>query len=255
MNRKATLLLSAAGVALLASCASHYSLAGIERTRILVDSRYDSHPDEEASAFMAPYKRSVDSLMSPVAGHCAEYMASHRPESNLSNLFSDILVWGAAPFNEKPDFGVYNMGGIRAAFGKGAVTYGDILDAAPFENKICFLTLSGQKVKELFEQMAARGGEGVSHGVRLVITPQGKLLSASVGGKPVDPQRSYRIATLDYVAEGNDGMTAFKSKTHVVSPQGTDANIREFIIKYFRAQEAAGKPVDTKEEGRITIKP
>ena len=42
---------------------------------------------------------------------------------------------------------------------------GDVLDVAPFENKISFLTLSGDKVKELFEQMARRGGEGVSASV------------------------------------------------------------------------------------------
>ena len=240
---------------LLASCASHYRLTNVERTRVLIDSRYDNHPDTETAAFMHPYKQVVDSLMSPVAGHCAEYLSSHRPESKLSNLFADILIWGARELNEKPDFSVYNIGGIRAAFGQGAVTYGDILDAAPFENKICFLTLPGTQVTELFRQIAARGGEGLSHSVRLVVSPEGQLRTATVNGQPIDPAKAYRIATLDYVAEGNDGMTAFKHKTQVVSPQGTQANIREFIIKYFQAQEAAGKTVDARVEGRFTVQP
>ena len=42
--------------------------------------------------------------------------------------------------------GVYNMGGMRADLPKGDVTYGDVLNIAPFENKITFATLSGADV-------------------------------------------------------------------------------------------------------------
>ena len=155
---------------MITSCRSHYVMSGIERSRILVDSRYDALNDAQADAFMEPYKHVVDSMMSPVVGEVAKYMAAHRPESELSNLLADILMWAAERYDEKPVFGVYNMGGIRSGFAKGKVTYGDVLDVAPFENKIAFLTLSGEKVLELFRQMASSGGEAVSHGVQLVIT-------------------------------------------------------------------------------------
>ena len=135
---------------MITSCRSHYVMSGIERSRILVDSRYDALNDAQVDAFMAPYKHVVDSMMSPVVGEVARYMAAHRPESELSNLLADILMWAAERYNEKPVFGVYNMGGIRAGLAKGKVTYGDVLDVAPFENKIAFLTLSGEKVLELF---------------------------------------------------------------------------------------------------------
>ena len=107
-------------------CASMKSqkpkLANISGTRVLVDSRYDAQPDAEATAFLKPYSAKVDSLMSPVVGQTARYMASKRPESELSNLLPDILIWASKRFNEKPDFAVYNVGGIRAAFAKGNIT-------------------------------------------------------------------------------------------------------------------------------------
>jgi 2',3'-cyclic-nucleotide 2'-phosphodiesterase (5'-nucleotidase family) len=142
---------------------------------------------------------------------------------------------------------------MRAAFSKGPVTYGDVLDVAPFENKICFLTLKGDKVLELFREMASVGGEAVSHGVNLVITKDYKLKSASLNGKPIDPQADYRVATLDYLAQGNDKMVAFKAKTNVVSPQNTENNVRFLIINYFREQTAQGKVVDREVEGRIVV--
>ena len=239
-------------------CASMKSqkpkLANISGTRVLVDSRYDAQPDAEATAFLKPYSAKVDSLMSPVVGQTARYMASKRPESELSNLLPDILIWASKRFNEKPDFAVYNVGGIRAAFAKGNITVGDVLDVAPFENKICFLTLSGDKVRELFTQIAVRYGEGVSHAVKLEIGKDSTLVSATVNGEPIDVKKSYRIATLDYLAQGNDQMVAFKAKTNVVSPQNEENNVRFLIMDYFRAFAAKGQVVDSKVEGRIVVK-
>ncbi len=230
-------------------CRSHYEVSSITRTRILIDSKYDN-ADNQAQKFLEPYAHKVDSIMSPVVGQAARDMYSRRPESALSNLLSDILVWGSARFNEKPDFAVYNMGGIRAAIAKGNVTVGDIVDVAPFENKLCLLTLSGSKVTELFQQIASVGGEGVSHGVNLVISANHKLISATVNGKPIDPNASYRIATLDYLAQGNDKLEAFKNKTNTLSPQTENNNVRYIIMDYFRAKGT----VDATTEGRIVVK-
>ena len=251
----------AAVAAMCVACGTHNSqsasgawqLAGVERTRILVDSRYDAQPDAEAGAFIEPYKAKVNEQMSPVVGRTARFMASYRPESELSNLLTDILVWAGARFGEKPDFAVYNMGGIRAALPEGDVTVGDVLDTAPFENRIMFLTLTGAKVKELFAQIAARGGEGVSAGVKLRITRDGQLLGAEVGGRPVDDNATYRIATLDYLAQGNDGLVAFKSKTDCKSPDGAENTVRNIIMDYFREAAAKGQAVDSSKDGRITV--
>jgi 2',3'-cyclic-nucleotide 2'-phosphodiesterase (5'-nucleotidase family) len=166
---------------------------------------------------------------------------------------ADILIWGGKAYDEHPDLSVYNVGGIRAAFAKGKVTYGDVVEVAPFENKICFLTLTGEKLLELFQQIAKRGGEGVSHSVNLVITSDRKLKSALLNGKEINPQASYRIATLDYLAQGNDGLVAFKSSTDVKSPQTTENNVRFIIMDYFREQQKMGNIVDAHIEGRIVI--
>ena len=238
---------------LLLSCKSHYQVTGVDRTTVLVDSRYDVIPNAEAETFIAPFKHVVDSMMSPKVGRIARYMAAKKPESELSNLLADVLVWAGKMYNEQPVFGLYNMGGIRAALAEGDVTYGDVLDVAPFENKICFLTLTGEKTLELFQQIASTGGEAVSHAVKMVMTPDHQLKSVLLNGKPIDPKATYRLATIDYLAQGNDRMDAFKSKTDVNSPQEDSNNLRYIIMDYFREQDKLGKVVDAQIEGRITI--
>jgi len=235
------------------SCGSHYQMNNVERSRLLVDERYDIANDAEVEHFIAPYKQKVDSIMSPVVGKSACYLSSNRPESKLSNLLADILVWCAKDYDERPAFAVYNMGGIRAAFAEGDITVGDVLDVAPFENKICFVTLTGDKVMELFRQIASTGGEAVSEAVRLVITRDGRLLSAHLNGKEIDPENSYRIATLDYVAQGNDKMEAFKSSFDVNSPTSTENNVRFIIAKYLKEKMNQGIAVNPQIEGRIKI--
>lgn len=243
-----------ASALMLGSCGSHYQVSNVSRTRLLVDNRYEATPDARAASIVAPFKQVVDSAMSPVVGTTARYMAPDRPEDLLSNLLPDVLMWGAAKYNEHPDFAVYNIGGIRAAFAKGKVTYGDVIDVAPFENKICFLTLTGEKVLELFQQIALRGGEGLSHGVQLTITKDWKFVDVTLNGEPIDKTRNYRLATLDYLSQGNDGMGAFRSGTDLVSPQDENNNVRYIIMDYFRDKMSRGEEVDAQLEGRVVVR-
>lgn len=237
----------------LTACSTHYQVSSMERSRIVVDARYDARPDADAAAFLKPYKQAVDSVMGPVVGQSARYMTAQRPEGTLSNLLADILVWAADSYHEKPDFGVYNMGGVRADLPKGTITYGDVLDIAPFENKIAFTTLKGSDVLSLFTEMASSGGEGVSHAVRMVITRDGQLVSATINGKPVDTDREYRITTIDYLLGGTDKMSSFKKGYNINSPQDASNNSRYVIINYFREKARQGEAVDAQIEGRVTI--
>ena len=240
-------------LAMTACAPKHYQLTGVERTRIVVDNRYDQNPDEAAAKYIEPFKRVNDSIMGPVMGRVAHNMHVERPESDLSNLLADILIWAAKDYGEQPVFAVYNIGGIRADLTKGNVTYGDVLDIAPFENKICFVTLTGEQLMELFSQIASTGGEGVSRGTQLVITPNGKLVSARLHGEEIDPKREYRVTTINYLLEGNDKMTAFLKGTNKVAPSEANNNTRYLIMNYFKEKQAKGEIVDAKVEGRIKL--
>ena len=250
---KTTMLALATMTMLASGCQSHYEVASVQRSRILVDARYDANPDEQAAEFLKPYKHVGDSIMGPVVGRSAKYMTAQRPEGTLSNLLADILVWASAKYNEQPVLGLYNMGGVRADLPKGVVTYGDVLDIAPFENKIAFGTMTGADVLELFGQMAAVGGEGVSSSVRLVITKDGRLESA-INGEPVDPAKSYRLTTIDYLLGGTDKLEALKKCTNVNAPKDASNNSRFVIMNYFRNMEKQGKMVDAEIEGRVVVK-
>ena len=111
--------------------------------------------------------------------------------------------------------------------------------------------MRGSAFRQLCENIAYRLGEGVS-GVRLEVSKDRRLLSATVGGQPIDDDRLYTVATLDYLAEGNDGMHALLMGESRICPPG--ATLRSLFIRYVERQAEAGKAVTSRMEGRICVR-
>lgn len=254
MNRHYLKTLSSSALAvmfLLTSCHSAYEVTKVEGGRIPIDSTWDAKPDAEAVALLAPYKAKMDSIMYSVVGTAEMSMDRFRPESPLSNLIADVLRESVTETSGKPaDMGLVNVGGIRSLLTEGSVTTENIYEILPFENSLCVLTVKGTAIKILFENIAAKGGEGVS-GVELKITKDGKLLEGTLGGKPVVDDQLYTVATIDYLADGNDGMVALQQAESRECPEG--ATLRGLFMKYVERQTAAGKKITSRIEGRVTI--
>lgn len=236
---------------LFASCHSAYEVTKAEGRMQPIDSTYDVAPDAEAMALLAPYKAKIDSMMYRVVGTAEMSMDKGAPESLLSNLVADVLRGAAAQVLGKPaDMGLVNMGGLRNVLTEGPITCSNIYEILPFENSLCVVTLKGVYLKQLFESIAARGGEGVS-GVKLRITKSGNLLGATVAGKPVVDDKLYTVATIDYLADGNSDMTALIQAEKRDCPPG--ATLRGLFMDYVEQQTAAGKKITSRMEGRITV--
>lgn len=229
--------------------AQRYRLGTVKAARHEVTRLLDAFPDSGALRIVAPYRQAVDSIMSPVLGESEVAMTADRPESLLSNFVADVLREASVRVGKKADIGLCNIGGLRSTMPQGQVTYGDVLEIAPFENRLCMVALTGGKLMELMQQVAAVGGEGIS-GAHLVITADGRLLNAEVGGMPIKEDSIYVVATLDYLAEGNDRMYALKDH---LSKNETPLMVRDLIMEAIRRAKAQGRKVTARMEGRIVV--
>ena len=230
--------------------AQNYRLSRVRPSRYEVTKRLDANPSREAEEFIAPYKAGVDSLRRPFVGLSEECMYARRPESTLSNWVADVMKWAGEQQGQKIDMGLCNIGGLRAAMPKDTVRVGDIMAIAPFENVLSIVQLKGRDLTRLFENIAFVGGEGVSREVRLVINTQTRtLLSATLDGKPIDPEATYTISTLNYLADGNDKMTALKS---AVARKDYPVPTRDLLCQYFTYLNERGEKAKAVVEGRIS---
>ncbi len=236
-----------------ASCGSQrYTLHSVAPHRIEVTRALDATPSARAEAFVAPFRSGVDSLRAPLVGHSAMFMYGGRPESLLSNWVADALVATAGRMGYRADLGVCNVGGLRAAMPAGEVHRGDILAISPFENFFTILRMRGSDVEALMHDIAAVHGEGLSASARLVITRDGRLKSVTLGGLPINPDSIYTIATLDYLAEGNDKLTSLKRAVERVN---TRQAVRDMLMEHLALLEAQGLAATAQIEGRITVAP
>lgn len=219
----------------------------IRASRYEVTNRYEGLQRKSLDAILAPYKNGVDSIMAPVLGESKVAMKGARPESLLGNWVADVLV-EQSDFDGKgkADLGLANVGGLRNNLSAGVIRQGDIMLISPFQNMLCVVQLKGEQLMELFQDIAAVGGEAVSHEVKLVISKDGKLKSALLSGQAVESERVYNIATLDYLAEGNDKMYALKKRTGIRQSQ---LLVRDVLMKSIRSHGT----IDSKMEGRITV--
>ena len=254
VSKKVPEILCLAGLFLLSACHSAYRLTEVQENKIEVTSAYDEVPDNEAAAVLAPFKSKVDSIMLPVIGTCEMDMTTERPESLLSNLVADVL-WNYTNTlpGQKADIAVINLGGLRNNLPKGNITYGTVYEILPFENSLCIVSLKGNDLLSLFKEIAKVGGQGVSHSTLLFSKPfNGELLDATVGGKEIDNDQMYTVATLDYLSEGNDGLTSFLKAKKRVCPKG--AIIRNIFLDYVKEETAKGNTITSRLDGRIQVK-
>lgn len=196
-------------------------------------------------------KAYIDSIKSPVIGEAAVALEKYIPESPLMNFAADaLMVMAQQHSKEKIDITITNKGGLRSNIAAGTITFGDVYNVFTFENRLALLTLNGEQLTQLCREIAKVGGEAIC-GMRLEITKDGELMSATVGGKAIEPHRTYRIATLDYLSQGNDNLTTLA--------QGTDLEItghllRDLMVEYIKNETANGRKISAACDGRITIK-
>lgn len=237
---------------LAAGCSSRYAVTGSTGKMIVVDSTWDIQGNEGISSIVASYQYKVDSVMNLSIGHSQSRLDVFQPESPLSNLTTDMIRHTAARILGKDaDMAVTNLGGMRTSLPAGVITLGNAFEIFPFDdNQIVVTWLRGKHVKTLLQQIAHRGGEGIS-GVHMHITTQGDLKDFSITGKVFHPDSLYSVATINYVAEGNDGMGAFRQAEKVQDvPNG---NIRDVFIDYIQELERNNLAVSARCDGRITI--
>lgn len=108
-----------------------------------------------------------------------------------------------APYNLVADavretFGVdvdlENVGGVRAPLVAGDITLGDLVTLDPFDNKVWLYEVTGKQIRDVL----VRETPFVS-GLRYRIV-EGVLAEATIGGQPVENDRTYALSTNSYFA-------------------------------------------------------
>jgi 2',3'-cyclic-nucleotide 2'-phosphodiesterase (5'-nucleotidase family) len=166
--------------------------------------------DPGVAALVRPVADSVETVMGETIYVSEEFHPQPRRsdvETPIGNFAADVLREAAGA-----DVAIMNTGGIRAPIPRGPVTVADVYSTFPFDNTIVVVPMTGSDLRQLLDFIARRVGKGdfaqVS-GLSFDIT--GDYASdVRVAGKPLERDRIYRVATIDFLYEGGAGYSLFR---------------------------------------------
>ena len=191
----------------------------------------------------------VQPLMSElktVVGYATRPMVARAPECELSNWWVDTMMKSVERLTKrKVDVGFLNFGGIRVNLPQGDLMLDDFLSMFPFNNYLTYVALKGSDLQEIYNFIAS-SRPFVIGGAKLVVNDH-QIDTLLVGGKPIDPKKTYGVATIDFLIDGGDGMTVGKNAKEMIV---TDQRVIDAVLRYIYELQAAGKPVEYFTDGR-----
>ncbi len=161
-------------------------------------------------------------------------------ESSLGEVLADTLRE-----MENADVSLLNPGGIRAEIPAGELTYGEVYEVMPFDNTIATVTVTSEELNRLVRAAYnARRGVYAESGLKVTLSQcpgQGRLKNVTLSdGKPIAPEKKYRVVMSDFLARGGDGMGPVLSS---LPPNRIDLgtarglNLREAIVAHWEKKK------------------
>lgn len=219
------------------------------------DNRYEEIKDikaEDASIteMIAPYKKEVEKEMNTIIGEAAKKLTKAQPESTLGNWATDLVHQKCEDYlKRKIDFAVLNYGGLRIpSLPKGSITKGKIFELMPFDNLLVVIEIKGKDLPALFNHIAMKGGWPVSKQIKMT-GHRDKAVDVHINGRKIENDRTYYVATNNYIANGGDNCTFLKDKKQI----STGVLFRNAIIEFVKEETAAGRKLDAALENRIFV--
>lgn len=217
-------------------------------------------PDADVAAKVASYESELDVELGVELGTTAVELDSRKASVRSQGTMMGNLVADGMRNAVGADLAITNGGGIRGdkVYEPGTkLTRKDILTELPFGNKTLMIALTGAQVKQALENGVSQIEQGAGRfpqvsGLTFTVDtakPAGERVSdIMVNGAPLDAAVTYKVATNDYMANGGDGYTAFKSGELLVNAESAKLMAND-VMAYVRQ---LGEVKATQQ--RITIK-
>ena len=185
----------------------------------------DIQEDAEVAAVVDRFWKPISAKYGEVFGEAAGEFSTRGEDAAEYNLVADAVRETFAA-----DFGMENMGGIRAPLLGGPITRADLVTMDPFDNTVVLFKATGREIRQILERHAP----AVS-GIRYRVQDR-KLVEVTICGQPLEDDKTYTGVTNSYFA----GYEALKG----LSKQDTGKPRLETVASYIRQQKTVRPSYD-----------
>lgn len=246
MQSKPFIILSL--ICLFFSCKQEYHLNKIEGKQIPVSDSIALNT--EIDKFIKPFRDNLEKDMSKVLSYSPKTYHKKDGDFNtaIGNLMAHIVLEESNPiFKQRTgkniDMVLLNHGGIRAPINKGNITTETAFQVMPFENSIVVVALKGQQIDSLVHYLSKAKKAHPIEGLNLTIDKDYNVIKVLINNQNIDKNKTYFVATNDYLYNGGDNMSFFKTNDTVCS---LDYKIRNAMIDYFKKVDTINPTTDNR---------
>lgn len=183
---------------------------------------------------IAPYKKQLDETMNQKLSYTLVELNRRGDNPLLGQVLADFLLQGANEWAnendlESVDAAILNIGGIRNDLSKGHILVRNIFEVMPFENELVIIAMKGQDLKAIFDYYEKTQKNNPVAGL-YIETQEGKLVNGLINGEKPQADKTYYIATSDYLAQGGDKMDFFAKGVM----RKTTVTLRDLFLQKFK---------------------
>lgn len=233
-------------ISLILSCNNSRILVNTDGKNISINREIE--PVKQVEDIINPYKLNLDKTMNKVLSFSVDNYSKNDGDYNtaIGNLMADAVLELTNPvFKNKTekniDMVLLNHGGIRSILPKGKVTTKTAYKLMPFENSVVVTALKGSVVFEMINYLKIYNKAHPISGLELVINADDSYKKIQIGGKAVDSEKLYYIATSDYLYKGGDQMEFFKKSDTLYK---LNYKIRNVLLDYFTIHDTLNPEAD-----------
>jgi 2',3'-cyclic-nucleotide 2'-phosphodiesterase (5'-nucleotidase family) len=233
-------------ISLILSCNNSRILVNTDGKNISINREIE--PVKQVEDIINPYKLNLDKSMNKVLSFSVDNYSKNDGDYNtaIGNLMADAVLELTNPvFKNKTekniDMVLLNHGGIRSILPKGKVTTKTAYKLMPFENSVVVTALKGSVVFEMINYLKISNKAHPISGLELVINADDSYKKIQIGGKAVDSEKLYYIATSDYLYKGGDQMEFFKKSDTLYK---LNYKIRNVLLDYFSIHDTLNPEAD-----------
>jgi len=195
-----------------------------------------------------PYKINLDKSMTKILSYSTDTYSKNDGNYNtaIGNLMADAIMELSNPIfksrtGKNLDMVLLNHGGIRSVLSKGNITTRTAYSLMPFENSVIVVALKGTVIMEMTSYLKEFGKPHPISGLELVLNSDNTYNTILIGGEPVEMEKTYHVATNDYLYKGGDQMYFLKKSDTLYD---LNYKIRTVLIDYFKTYDTLSPKKD-----------
>lgn len=196
--------------------------------------------DEKIDQYIKPFRDHIDQDLGKILSYAPVTLdKSGKWQTTVGNLMADATIDHAnriykSRTSKNVDLVLLNIGGIRSILPKGDVTTRTAFELMPFENKVIVAELPGSAILEMIDYLISEKKAHPLSGMTFTINKNNTAKDIRINGQPFDINRTYNVATSDYLVTGGDRMYFFKKS---IKNTDIDYKLRSIMIDYFKEKD------------------